>query len=108
MSETVSSTIKIPVFDGEAKNFQNWCIRFQAYTQVKQFSTALKTSLDLPSSEEEMETLDVLETRKITTGKRNAVAMAHITMALGMESLLNKVQYHPRGRMAAVDMKHIM
>ena len=94
MSEYISSTLKIPVFDDKEKNFQIWMIRFQAYFQVKAFITALKISRYFPNSEEEIKTLDVTTAnrkKKIAAGKKNVLEMAHITMALGTEMLLNKV-----------------
>ena len=101
---------------------------------MKQFSTALKRSDDLPDNEEEISDLsastDATEKKKAAAGKRNVLAMAHITMALGTEALLNKVQsvcdddwpgglayklieklreqYQPKDRVAAVEMKRKM
>ena len=120
----------MPVFDHEEKNFQSWKIRFHAYAHVKAFSTALKASSDLPDNEEAIKTLDSSSTegkKKIAAGKKNMLAMAHITMALGTETLLNKVnaicdddwpgvlahklmyllneEYQPEDRVAAVEMK---
>eukprot|EP00957_Ditylum_brightwellii_P065979 5003523-Ditylum_brightwellii.AAC.1 len=89
MSEE-ATTIKIPVFDGKHENFQSWWIWFQAYARVKQFSTVLKRSNDLPDNEEEISNLsastDATEKKKAAAGKRNVLAMAHITMALGTEA----------------------
>ena len=92
MSEEMNSALKVPVFNGEEKGFQSWMIRFMAYARVKGFSLALKDGADLPSNEEEIETLDpsnAAAKKQILAGKRNMLAMAHITMALGTESLLN-------------------
>eukprot|EP00957_Ditylum_brightwellii_P137598 10490112-Ditylum_brightwellii.AAC.1 len=73
MSEE-ATTIKIPVFDGKNKHFQSWWIRFQAYACVKQFSTVLKRSNDLPGSEEEISDLsastDATEKRKQLQGNK--------------------------------------
>eukprot|EP00957_Ditylum_brightwellii_P191866 14606247-Ditylum_brightwellii.AAC.1 len=69
-------------------------IRFLAYARVKGFSTALIMSSELPTSEEEIGTLNVSnsdEKMQIAALKQNALSMAHLTMALGTESLLNKV-----------------
>eukprot|EP00957_Ditylum_brightwellii_P162879 12403318-Ditylum_brightwellii.AAC.1 len=55
---------------------------------------ALMMSSELPTSEEEIGTLNASnsdEKKKIDEGKWNALTMAHLTMALGTESLLNKV-----------------
>eukprot|EP00957_Ditylum_brightwellii_P111139 8474263-Ditylum_brightwellii.AAC.1 len=67
-------------------------IRFQAYACVKSFSTALKMSSNLPDTEEDIVSLDSTqpaEKKMIAAGKRNVLVMAHLTMALGMETLLN-------------------
>ena len=58
MSEEISGSLKIPVFDGEEEHYQSWMIRFQAYARVKGFSTALKISSDLQATEEEIGMLD--------------------------------------------------
>ena len=89
MSEEVS-TLRIPIFNGEAKHFQSCCIQFQTYARVKQFNTALKVCSNLSDLEEEIATLSRAyddEKRKITAGKRNVLAMSHLTMTLGTESL---------------------
>ena len=94
MSDEISSTLRVPVFDGDEKNFQSWKIRFNAYARVKAFNMALKANSDLPDNEEAIETLDATTSdgkKKIAAGKKNMLAMAHITMALGTETLLNKV-----------------
>eukprot|EP00957_Ditylum_brightwellii_P193862 14763301-Ditylum_brightwellii.AAC.1 len=55
---------------------------------------SLKKSEDLLSSEEKITTLnerDAEQKKQIAAGKRNALAMAHLSMALGTESMLNKV-----------------
>eukprot|EP00957_Ditylum_brightwellii_P115681 8823597-Ditylum_brightwellii.AAC.1 len=78
-----------------------------------------------------MSALDATSGKKqLAAGKRNMVAMAHLTMALGTEAFLNKVssaitnkwpggliyvlidnlkkQYHPKDRVAGVEMKQKM
>eukprot|EP00957_Ditylum_brightwellii_P082915 6304514-Ditylum_brightwellii.AAC.1 len=77
--------LKILVFNGEEQNFQNWMIRFMAYAQVKGSSMALTMGSELPTSEEEIGTLNATnadDKKKITTGKWNVLAMSHLTMAL--------------------------
>eukprot|EP00957_Ditylum_brightwellii_P126517 9643078-Ditylum_brightwellii.AAC.1 len=94
MSEEVSSMLKIPVFNGEEHNFQSWMIKFLAYARVNGFSTALMMSSELPTRKEEIRTLNASnsdEKKKIAAGKQNALAMAHLTMVLGTDLLLNKV-----------------
>ena len=86
--------VSFPVFDGDAKAYQRWWIRFQAYSRVKGFNVALRKIDDFPEKEEDTEALDPSKAdykKKIVAVKKNALAMAHITLALGTESLLNKV-----------------
>ena len=86
--------VSFPVFDGDAKAYQSWWIRFQAYSRVKGFNVALRKIDDLPVKEEDAEALDPSKAddkKKIVAEKKNPLAMAHITMVLGTESLLNKV-----------------
>eukprot|EP00957_Ditylum_brightwellii_P017044 1285535-Ditylum_brightwellii.AAC.1 len=48
---------------------------------------------DLPDSEDNMVTLDAtsqMRKKQLAAGKRNIVAMTHITMVLGTKALLNK------------------
>eukprot|EP00957_Ditylum_brightwellii_P039133 2959128-Ditylum_brightwellii.AAC.1 len=91
---------------------------------------ALIMSSELPTSEEEIGTLNAFnsdEKKKIATGKWNVLAMAYLTMVLGTELLLNKVstvcndswpvglsyklienlkeEYKPEERVAVVEMK---
>ena len=37
-----STALRVPVFNGEEKNFQSWWIKFQAYSRVKGFHGVLK------------------------------------------------------------------
>eukprot|EP00957_Ditylum_brightwellii_P089290 6798892-Ditylum_brightwellii.AAC.1 len=69
-------------------------IRFLAYARVKGFGMALMMSSELPTSEEEIGTLSASnsdEKKQIAVGKQIVLAMAHLTIALGTELLLNKV-----------------
>ena len=58
MSEETSSTVKLRIFNGEAKMYQSWWIRFQAYSRVKGFNVALKKSDYFPARIEDVEALD--------------------------------------------------
>eukprot|EP00957_Ditylum_brightwellii_P124973 9526990-Ditylum_brightwellii.AAC.1 len=86
---------KTPGFNGKSKSFQGWWIHFQAYTKVKNVSTALKTCREMPANEEEITTLaassDEDGKKKIAADKRNDLAMAHLTVVLGTEALLEKI-----------------
>ena len=101
MSEDTNSSIKVPVFNGEEKNFQSWWIKFQAYSRVKGFHMVLSdasitiTEADIegleskPSSGTGAITAD--EKKQLKLAKKNLNAMAHLTMAFGTEALLNKI-----------------
>ena len=41
MSNEESTTVKVPVFDGEEKNYQSWLMRFEAFARVKGFNSVL-------------------------------------------------------------------
>ena len=38
MPNEESTLVRVPVFNGQEKNFQSWWLRFQAYARVKGFS----------------------------------------------------------------------
>ena len=100
--ETVS--VKVPVFNGEESKYQSWWIKFEAYARVKGFHSVLKNP-NLTIIEEDIETLDAKpayggrgsdartedEEKQLKIGKKNLLAMAHLTMAFGTEALLNKI-----------------
>ena len=41
MASEESTLVKVPVFNGDKKNFQSWWIKFQAYARVKGFHPVL-------------------------------------------------------------------
>ena len=41
MVDEVSSSVRLPTFDGKRENFQMCWIRFQAFASVKNFDNAL-------------------------------------------------------------------
>ena len=103
MSEE-STTVKVPVFNREEKSYQSWMVRFQAFSRVKGFSNVL-VDAGITIAEADIETLelkpkyesgttgarDADEEKQLRLGKKNLLAMAHLTMALGTEGLLNKI-----------------
>ena len=104
MSEETSSSIKVPVFNGEEKNFQSWWIKFQVYARVKGFHAVLKDA-GITITEDDIETLEVqpllatggtgartaAEEKQLKLAKKNLNAMVHLTMSFGSEALLNKI-----------------
>ena len=94
MSDEVSSSIKLPTFDGKEENFSMWWTRFQAFAMVKNFSEALELDPDLPSSKTAADALDATKaTNKpaLKAVKRNNVAMAQFTMAFETQGLLTMI-----------------
>jgi hypothetical protein len=53
-------TVKIPLFDGNKKNFVMWWTRFKAYGKVQQFAQALRETPEaaLPATQVAYEGLD--------------------------------------------------
>ena len=104
LSEESSTSVKVPVFNGEEKNFQSWWIKFQAYSRVKVFHGVLKDA-GITITEADIETLEERpllatggtgartsdEEKQLELGKKNLTAMAHLTMSFGTEALLNKI-----------------
>ena len=101
MSEDTNSSIKVPVFNGDEKNFQSWWIKFQAYSRVKGFHMLLSDA-GITITEADIEGLELKpssgtgaitanEKKQLKLAKKNLNAMAHLTMAFGMEALLNKI-----------------
>ena len=93
MSDEHSGLIRVPVFNGKEKNFQSWCIKFQAYARVKGFHVVLKdTKINITKAE-----IDVLEVqpsfatrgsrartadkeKQLKLAKKNLNAMAHLAI----------------------------
>ena len=104
MTNEESTSLRVPVFNGEEKKFQSWWIKFQAYARVKGFHGVLSDS-GITIEEEDIETLEnkpshgsgttgartADEEKQLKLGKKNLTAMAHLTMAFGTEALLNKI-----------------
>ena len=125
--------LKVPVFDGEEKNFQKWWLRFQAFATVKGFRVALDKpqSTDYyPNNYEDFLALDPNDADTKVMAKRliqNNVAIAQLTLAFESEGLLNKVyacqddnwpegmawkvieslleEYQPKDRISKVEMR---
>ena len=68
MSSEESTSVRVPVFNGDEKKFQSWWIKFEAYARVKGFHIVLKDS-GLTISETDMETLELKD--KYGTGGSN-------------------------------------
>ena len=81
------SGAKIPVFDGTAKNYTMWWVRFSAYAVMKNFSRALKQDKELPANDDVEPETDNAKLAK----KANEVAMASLTMAFRTDGMLNVI-----------------
>ena len=68
MANEDSVSVKVPVFNGDEKNFQSWWIKFQAYARVKGFNSVLKDA-GITIDEDDIETLE--EKAKHGTGGTN-------------------------------------
>ena len=84
MDDTGLKSLKLPLFDGEEKNFQIWWTRFWAYAGCHGFTQAIGTMKNVNLPDHEDETLDetvAAEQLKILARRKNLVAMANLTLA---------------------------
>ena len=94
--ENVNETksVLLPKFDGAYKTFQVWWTRFMAYAAVYRFVQALRIGgeHDLPATEDTViDTTTDEGKREEAAKKRNALAMANLTMAFTSESTMGLV-----------------
>ena len=92
MSE--SNSVKLPTFDGKAKNFTMFWMRFKAYGAVKGFLPALQDGGEDDMPVDEVTVLDLTdpdERKQNEAKKRNAVAVASLTMAFTTQALMKHV-----------------
>lgn len=90
MTEQTSS-VKLPTFDEKEKNFNMYWIKFKAYAVVKGFLPALQEGgeKDMPPNEEkDLDLADDAEKKHLAAKKRNAMAVASLTMSFNTESLI--------------------
>ena len=79
------------------EKYQAWIIRFEAYARVKQFMVGLKANSDLPATEADGLALDRTSTdvngiEQIKALDMNYLAVTQLTITMGTDALLNKVQ----------------
>jgi len=95
MNGSSEKLVRLPTFDGSHNNFQLWWTRFVMYAMVYKFVEVISKDApeaDMPLSE--MEALDETENddkKKIAVEKRNAVAMANLSMAFTSEGTMGLV-----------------
>ena len=90
MMETQLS-VKLPTFDGKAKNILVFWMHFKAYASVKGFLPALQDGgeTNLPVNEASMlDPNDPHEALQIAAWKRNSLAVALMTMAFMTQTLM--------------------
>ena len=94
MDDTGLKSLKLPLFDGEEKNFQIWWTRFRAYAGCHGFTQAIGTTKNVNLPDREDETLDetvAAEQLKILARRKNLVAMANLTLAMTTEGTMTLV-----------------
>jgi hypothetical protein len=92
MNSSSEKSVRLPTFDGQHKNFQLWWTRFVAYATVYKFFQAISKDapeVDMPTNEAEaLDESDDTHKDKIAAKKRNAVAMANLSMAFTSEATM--------------------
>jgi hypothetical protein len=94
LSSEVKS-VRLPTFDGTLDKFPVWWTRFKAFAVVHKFEKAIRVNgpdSDLPASDSEAidESTDDGK-KKSATKKRNAIAMAHLSMAFTKEATMRLI-----------------
>ena len=88
-------SVKLPTFDGKAKNFALFWVRFKAYAAVKGFLPALQDGGEANMSVHEVTELDVsnpIKRKQYEAKKRNAVAVASLTMSFLTQALMRHLK----------------
>ena len=92
MSEgTIARKLEIPAFDGTDSKFSMWWTRFKAYAAVMGFLPAIKVGGEsmMPVSEgKEIDETQEDGKKKAAAKKRNAIAVANLTMAFTTEATM--------------------
>jgi hypothetical protein len=99
-NDVISSKITsvcLSLFDGQHKNYQIWWTRFIAYASVHEFTPALKIGGEMNAMPSRDDTVVDTNTHAAMAKakRRNAIAMANLTMAFTSEStmgLIDKAQ----------------
>jgi hypothetical protein len=93
MDDTVSNTMHtVPKWDGKAKTFQLWWVRFMAFATVHRFSKALGAVREsaMPTSEDAVIAEETEEGKlQLKAKNRNANAIAQFTMAFITETAMS-------------------
>ena len=89
MADSAVKSVKLPVFDDKASEYQKWYVRFRAYASVCGFTESIKHTPDPNLPEREDTSLDLSKVSELVQSKarkKNAIAMANLTMALTGDS----------------------
>lgn len=96
--EGLSSEVKsarLPTFDGTLDKFPVWWTRFEAFAVVHKFEKAIRVNgpdSDLPASDSEAIDENTEDGKKKSAAKkRNAIAMAHLSMAFTKEATMRLI-----------------
>jgi len=92
MSEgTIACKLELPAFDGTDSKFSMWWTRFKAYAAVMGFLPAIQVGGEtmMPASEgKEIDETQEDGKKKAAAKKRNAIAVANLTMAFTTEATM--------------------
>ena len=92
MSDEVSTSIKLPTFDGKDENLSMWWTRFQAFAAVNNFTEALDIDGDIPAlklAADALDATDVANKPKLLAVRKNNFARVQLTMAFETQRLLS-------------------
>jgi hypothetical protein len=90
MEKSMTKSLKLPLFDGTAANFQIWWVRFKAFASCSGFSKALGDIIETVMPATELTAIAVDDAGALVKkGKeRNQVAFAQLTMAFTTEAAM--------------------
>jgi hypothetical protein len=102
---TTSRTVSVPTFSGEAKDFDIFWPRFEAYAEQRGFYDAISVDPvdpDLPDEHDKFSSSSEVEKREKLAVKRNKLAISAFTLAFTTKALMNRVSKsktseYPRG-----------
>jgi hypothetical protein len=83
---------KLPVFDGKAKNFPMWMMRFKAYAKMQKFAEAINPAGYAALTGTEATVLDpavAANAAAIEARNKNSMAIAALTMAFSDDNTLS-------------------
>jgi hypothetical protein len=102
---TTSRTVSVPTFSGEAKDFDIFWPRFEAYAEQRGFYDAISVDPvdpELPEEHNKFSSDSEIEKKEKLAVKRNKLAISAFTLAFTTKALMNRVSKsktseYPRG-----------